>query len=208
MYWMVRFLKLCDQVNKCHCLIYVFLDEAYVPKKLDKLYPHSMKCVFLWYTEGVKGYRLWLKRNMVIAYCSTRLWKFEWNELVLHDEVFDQKVENNVLNVNDLSEYQLVRDMLRYDSIRKPQHVDNYHMVSLMFNVWTVNNESYKEIHWNMNFFWIGLILCVKKWTFCVWAKFGLFSWFQMGVSRVLSKQRASIIYWEISPIVKIHHCI
>lgn len=79
--------------------------------------------------------------------------KIEWNELVLHDEVFDQKVENDVFSVNDLSEYQLVRGMLRYDSIRKPQHVDNYHMVSLMFNVWTVNNESYKEIHWNMNFF-------------------------------------------------------
>lgn len=41
----------------------VFGCTAFVHQKLDKLSPRSMKCVFLVYPEGVKGYRLWVKEE-------------------------------------------------------------------------------------------------------------------------------------------------
>lgn len=198
MYWMVRFLKLCDQVNKCHCLIYVFLDEAHVQKKLDKLYPHAMKCVFLWYTEGVKCYRLWLKRNMVIAYCSTRLWKLNEMSLFCMMKCLIRKLRMMCsvwmiyLNINLLG---ICLDMIVLGNLNMLIIIIWFHLCSMYELLIMSRIKRYIEI-WI--FFWIGLMLCVKKWTFCVWAKFGLFSWFQMGVSRVLSKQRAYIIYWEI----------
>lgn len=55
------------------------------------------------------------------------------NEHVEQDNVFDQNVEHDLPNVDDLSAYQLARDRPRRE-IRKPQHLDDY--ASIVFNVY------------------------------------------------------------------------
>lgn len=140
-----------------------------------------MKCVFLGYPEGVKGYRCWLKGepgfktiisrdvvfnetefpclvvpNVVLSEDTSNevepppKVKIEpINEEDKGDSMYDQNVELDEPNTENLSDYQLARDRPRRENIRQPQHFDDFHLTSHVFNVFeSIDNtepKSYKE---------------------------------------------------------------
>ena len=62
----------------------IFRCTAYVHQSEEKLEPRSMKCIFLGYPEGVKGYRLWNKESPSVKI------------IISHDVVFN---ENEMLSM-------------------------------------------------------------------------------------------------------------
>ena len=62
----------------------IFGCKAYVHQSEEKLEPRSMKCIFLGYPEGVKGYRLWNKESPSVKI------------IISHDVVFN---ENEMLSM-------------------------------------------------------------------------------------------------------------
>ena len=62
----------------------IFGCTAYVHQSEEKLEPRSIKCIFLGYPEGVKGYRLWNKESTGVKI------------IISHDVVFN---ENQMLSM-------------------------------------------------------------------------------------------------------------
>ena len=56
----------------------IFSCTAYVHQRERKLEPRSIKCIFLGYPEGVKGYRLWNKESLSVKI------------IISHDVVFNE----------------------------------------------------------------------------------------------------------------------
>ena len=60
----------------------IFGCKAYVHQSEEKLEPRSMKCIFLGYPEGVKGYRLWYKESPGVKIIISRDVMFNENEIL------------------------------------------------------------------------------------------------------------------------------
>ncbi|KAK4384556.1 Retrovirus-related Pol polyprotein from transposon TNT 1-94 [Sesamum angolense] len=118
----------------------IFGCSAFVFQNSDKLEPRALKCVFIGYPEGIKGYRLWLR-------CQPGF-KVEEN-LADNQQGEELRQENQHNSVNNETEtlsnsensYQLARDRERRES-RIPSRYKDFH---LALN--TVSNEpsSYEE---------------------------------------------------------------
>ncbi|XP_012849888.1 PREDICTED: retrovirus-related Pol polyprotein from transposon TNT 1-94 [Erythranthe guttata] len=144
--------------------LHVFGYAAFVHHKGDKLEPRFVKCIFLGYPDGVKGYRLWLKgdfgykiiisRDVIfnesgfpcLAVPNVVIPQSTPNEVeqlpIKSDDVSDSELSENLQdqtvelpNVDDLSDYQLARDRPRREHVRKPKHFDDFHLASHVFNV-------------------------------------------------------------------------
>ena len=66
----------------------VFGCAAYAHQTEGKLEPKSVKCVFLGYPDGVKGYRLWLKENNGFKVIISRDVIFNENNMPCIDGTF------------------------------------------------------------------------------------------------------------------------
>ncbi|KAL2241037.1 UNVERIFIED_CONTAM: Retrovirus-related Pol polyprotein from transposon TNT 1-94 [Sesamum indicum] len=126
----------------------VFECSAFVHQSVDKLEPRAIKCVFIGYPMGVKGYRLWVRSQLGFKVLISRDVTFNENEMpclektqTLEKEKTFNKVENNLrdnqqegelentlenetentknLEPNPLENYQLGRDRNRRQ-IRAP----------------------------------------------------------------------------------------
>ncbi|KAL6346168.1 hypothetical protein AAG906_027902 [Vitis piasezkii] len=60
----------------------IFGCTAYVHQSEGKLEPRSIKCIFLGYLEGVKGYRLWNKESLGVKIIISRDVVFNENEML------------------------------------------------------------------------------------------------------------------------------
>ena len=81
----------------------VFGCAAYAHQTEGKLEPKSVKCVFLGYPDGVKGYRLWLKENNGYKVIISRDVIFNENNMPCRDGTFAgtdsqeiQKLKHNI----------------------------------------------------------------------------------------------------------------
>ena len=64
-----------DHLRIFGCITYVHQSEG-------KLKPRSIKCIFLGYPEGVKGYRLWYKESPGVKIIISRDVMFNENEIL------------------------------------------------------------------------------------------------------------------------------
>ena len=65
----------------CLSSLRVFGCSAFVHQNSDKLEPRSLKCVFIGYSEGVKGYRLWVSSQPGSKVLISRDVTFNENEM-------------------------------------------------------------------------------------------------------------------------------
>ncbi|KAL2237909.1 UNVERIFIED_CONTAM: Retrovirus-related Pol polyprotein from transposon TNT 1-94 [Sesamum indicum] len=134
----------------------VFGCSAFVHQNLDKLEPRSIKCVFIGYPDGIKGYRLWVRSKSSFKVLISRDVTFNENELPCldkiqhrenestfnkveehlednqegeenHENLVEQTAENDaIITENPLDDYQLTRDRVRRET-RIPTKLRDYH---------------------------------------------------------------------------------
>ncbi|KAL2248384.1 UNVERIFIED_CONTAM: Retrovirus-related Pol polyprotein from transposon TNT 1-94 [Sesamum indicum] len=133
----------------------VFGCSAFVHQNLDKLEPRSVKCAFIGYPEGIKGYRLWVHSQPGFKVLISRDVTFNENEFPCLDktqyrekEPTFSKVEDHLgdnqegeennenlvesttdnearITENSLNDYQLARDRVRRET-RIPLRLRDY----------------------------------------------------------------------------------
>ncbi|KAL2243923.1 UNVERIFIED_CONTAM: Retrovirus-related Pol polyprotein from transposon TNT 1-94 [Sesamum indicum] len=135
--------------------LHVFGCSAFVHQNLDKLEPRTVKCVFIGYPEGTKGYRLWVRSQPGFKVLISRDVTFNENELPClditqhrekehtfnkveehlednqegenHENLVEQIAENDaIITENPLDDYQLTKDRVRRET-RIPPKLRDYH---------------------------------------------------------------------------------
>ncbi|KAL2232097.1 UNVERIFIED_CONTAM: Retrovirus-related Pol polyprotein from transposon TNT 1-94 [Sesamum indicum] len=79
----------------------VFGCSAFVHQNLDKLEPRSIKCVFIGYPEGIKGYRLWVRSQRGFKVLISRDVTFNENELPCLDKTQHREKEPTFTKVEE-----------------------------------------------------------------------------------------------------------
>ncbi|KAL2237106.1 UNVERIFIED_CONTAM: Retrovirus-related Pol polyprotein from transposon TNT 1-94 [Sesamum indicum] len=84
----------------------VFGCSAFVHQNVDKLEPRSLKCVFIGYPEGVKGYRLWVRSQPGFKVLISRDVTFNENEIPCLEQVQPTGIETtfNKVSIEDNQE--------------------------------------------------------------------------------------------------------
>ncbi|KAL2242583.1 UNVERIFIED_CONTAM: Retrovirus-related Pol polyprotein from transposon TNT 1-94 [Sesamum indicum] len=83
----------------------VFGCSAFVHQNVDKLEPRSLKCIFIGYPEGVKGYRLWVRSQPGFKVLISRDVTFNENEMPCLEKT--KPIENEItFNKVDLEDNQ------------------------------------------------------------------------------------------------------
>ncbi|KAL0381125.1 UNVERIFIED_CONTAM: hypothetical protein Sangu_0176800 [Sesamum angustifolium] len=84
----------------------VFGCSVFVHQSVDKLEPRSQKCVFIGYPEGVKGYRLWLRRQTGFKVLISKDVVFNETEMPCLDTPQNKKHLNLDLTFNKVEDNQ------------------------------------------------------------------------------------------------------
>ena len=101
----------------------VFGYIGYVHQNEGNLEPRSMKCMFLRYLEGVKGYRLWLKDSYGMKVIISRVVIFNEFEMFSSKENLTYQVMNS--NCNSRSGFE--RDYLEFEFELVQPDIDDQH---------------------------------------------------------------------------------
>ncbi|KAL2248429.1 UNVERIFIED_CONTAM: Retrovirus-related Pol polyprotein from transposon TNT 1-94 [Sesamum indicum] len=105
----------------------VFGCSAFVHQTVDKLEPRAIKCVFIGYPMGVKGYRLWVRSQPGFKVENNLGDNQQEGELENTLETEPDSETENVENLepNPLENYQLARDRIRRQ-IRAPTRLRDF----------------------------------------------------------------------------------
>ncbi|KAL2250907.1 UNVERIFIED_CONTAM: Retrovirus-related Pol polyprotein from transposon TNT 1-94 [Sesamum indicum] len=153
-------------------LLRTFGCSAFVHQTTDKLEPRSLKCVFIGYPDGVKGYRLWVRSQPGFKVIISRDVTFNEYEMpcLLKTEVEPKnltfnKVEDNQeggenvvetnndeqnleLEVDPLENYQLARDRSRRER-KIPTRLNDFQVALNIENIEPANvDEALRSKEW------------------------------------------------------------
>ncbi|KAL2232792.1 UNVERIFIED_CONTAM: Retrovirus-related Pol polyprotein from transposon TNT 1-94 [Sesamum indicum] len=84
----------------------VFGCSAFVHQNVDKLEPRSLKCIFIGYPKGVKGYRLWVRSQPGFKVLISRDVTFNENEMPCLEQTkpIEKEITFNKVDIEDNQE--------------------------------------------------------------------------------------------------------